>query len=316
MTKIFNVCARPASRMLPAMLLLGAAAGLSSQHSLAAGPIGCLIEPERTAELGSPSIGVIKSMLVERGDHVRKGQVIAVLRDDIERASLDVAHSRAVADAEVRAAQAGADLANQRRKRAIDLQAKGFIASQALEQTISETRVAEEKLLQAREQKRALEKESALAEVRLGERSIRSPFDGVIVERYFTAGERVEEKPMVRVARIDPLRVEVVMPSAMYGSVHAGTQARVIPDLAGMAPIAATVALVDKVLDAASSTYRVRLLLPNPTGSIPAGLRCHIEFAGLEGSTAPGSRKDLAKAAAGRTAPPSPTPLAAGKLQP
>lgn len=288
----------PCQRAWLMSLVLGSLACGGVQAAPAAMPIGCLIEPERTADLGSPAIGVIKSILVERGDHVQKGQVIAVLRDDVERASLDVAHSRSVADAEVRAAQAAADLANQRRKRAIELQGKGFIAQQALEQTVSETRVAEEKLLQAKEQKRSLEKESALAQVRLGERSIRSPFDGVIVERYFSAGERVEEKPMVKVARIDPLRVEVVMPSAMYGSVQVGTEARITPDLAGMEPIAASVALIDKVLDAASSTYRVRLLVPNPSGSIPAGLRCKIEFAGLSPEAAKAARANAGPAPA------------------
>jgi RND family efflux transporter MFP subunit len=248
-------------------------------HALAAGPIGCLIEPERVAELGSPAIGVIKTMLVERGDRVQKGQVIAVLKDDVERASLDVAHSRSQADAEVRGALAGAELAQQRRERAKDLHAKGFIAAQALEQTLAETKVAEEKLLQAREQKQSLEKELALARVRLSERTIRSPFDGVIVERYFSAGERVEEKPMVRVARVDPLRVEVVMPSSMYGSVKVGSTARVTPDLPGVAPMTATVSLVDKVLDPASGTYRVRMLLPNANARIPAGLRCRVDFA-------------------------------------
>ncbi|MDB5772901.1 MAG: hypothetical protein JWM42_3275 [Burkholderia sp.] len=248
-------------------------------HAWAAGPIGCLIEPERVAELGSPAIGVIKSIHVERGDRVQKGQVIAVLQDDVERASLEVADSRSNAEAEVRAALISLELARQRRERAEDLHAKGFIAAQALDQTIAETRVAEEKLLQAREQKRALGKELALARVRLSERTIRSPFDGVIVERYFSAGERVEEKPMVRVARVDPLRVEVVMPSNMYGKVKVGTTARVMPDLPGMAPVTATVSLVDKVLDPASGTYRVRMMLPNAKASIPAGLRCKVEFA-------------------------------------
>ncbi|MDB5839857.1 MAG: hypothetical protein JWQ23_1809 [Herminiimonas sp.] len=259
----------------------------ASGSASAAGPLGCLIEPEQVAELGSPAIGVIKSMLVERGDRVRKGQVIAILQDEVERASFDVAQSRSQADAEVRAALAAAELAHQRRDRAKDLHAKGFIAGQALDQTIAETRVAEEKLLQAREQKRSLEKELALARVRLSERTIRSPFDGVIVERYFSAGERVEEKPMVRVARVDPLRVEVIMPSSLYGTVKAGTGARVTPDLPGVAPVTATVSLVDKVLDPASGTFRVRMALPNANARIPAGLRCRVEFAAAEPAAGP-----------------------------
>src|SRR6185436_11003350 len=72
-------------------------------------PLGCLIEPHRVVELGSPVIGVIESIEVERGDRVRKGQVIAMLRADVERAAVGVAASKAQVAAEVQAAQANYD---------------------------------------------------------------------------------------------------------------------------------------------------------------------------------------------------------------
>ena len=40
----------------------------------------------------------------------------------------------------------------------------------------------------------------------------------------------------------------------------------------------ATVITVDKVLDAASGTFGVRLKLPNPKRKLPAGLRCMVKF--------------------------------------
>ena len=40
----------------------------------------------------------------------------------------------------------------------------------------------------------------------------------------------------------------------------------------------ATVDVVDPVIDAASDTFRVRLLLPNPRNAIPAGVRCSVHF--------------------------------------
>ena len=85
------------------MLLLMAAV---AAPSWAAQPMGCLIEPERVAEVGSQVVGVIESMSVERGDLVKKGQVIATLRADVERASVVVASSRAEAQADLQAAAA------------------------------------------------------------------------------------------------------------------------------------------------------------------------------------------------------------------
>lgn len=255
------------------------AAGIGSVE--AAQPIGCIIEPDEVAEVGSPVIGVIQSLSVQRGDVVRRGQVIAILRNDVERASLELARSRARADAEEKAALASYDFARQRLARAVELHGKQFISKQALDQAETEARVAEHKLAQAREQQATLGKESALASARLEERTIRSPIDGVIAERYLAVGERVEERAVVRVAKIDPLRVEVILPSALFGAIPEGTTARIVPEMPGAATLTAKVTLVDKVLDAPSNTFRVRLRLPNPKAAIPAGVRCKAEFPGL-----------------------------------
>ena len=40
----------------------------------------------------------------------------------------------------------------------------------------------------------------------------------------------------------------------------------------------ATVTLVDRVIDAASGTFGVRLELPNPNLAIPAGAKCKVRF--------------------------------------
>lgn len=247
----------------------------------AAQPIGCIIEPDEIAEVGSPVIGVIQSIPVRRGDAVRKGQVIAVLRNEVERASLELARSRARAEAEEKAALASYEFARQRLARAHDLHGKQFISKQALDQAEAEARVAEHKLAQAREQQLTLSKESALASARLEERTIRSPIDGVIAERYLAVGERVEEKALVRVAKIDPLRVEVIMPSALFGAIAEGAPARIVAEMPGAEALSAKVSLVDKVLDAPSNTFRVRLQLPNPKRAIPAGVRCKAEFPGF-----------------------------------
>lgn len=257
------------------------AAATGSGFAWSAQPIGCIIEPERVADVGSPVIGVIQAVLVERGDRVRKGQTVAVLRNDVERAAVNLAQSRARMDADEKAARANHNFARQRLARAEDLFRKEFISKQALDQAIAEAEVAEQKLAQAREQQLALAKELNLAQARLEERTIRSPFDGIVAERYLAAGERVEEKPLLRVAKVDPLRVEVIMPSAVFGMIPVGTTARIVPEMPNASALDAKVTLVDKVLDAPSNTFRVRLKLPNPSGVIPAGLRCKAEFAEL-----------------------------------
>lgn len=240
--------------------------------------LGCLIEPDKVADLGSPVIGVLESIRAERGDMVKKGQPLALLRSDVERASAEVARSRAASEADLRAAQANRDLARQKLTRAEDLVARNFLAQQALDQARADFQVAEQKLMQTRDQLRVWGREVGVAEAQVGLRTLRAPFEGVVVERYLSAGERVEEKPVFKLARIDTLRVEVIVPAARFGSIRVGELASVKPDLPNAAPVAASVALVDRVVDAASNTFRVRLTLPNADLRLPAGLRCRISF--------------------------------------
>jgi RND family efflux transporter MFP subunit len=257
-------------------------------------PLGCLIEPFQVADVGSPVIGVIEKIHVERGDLVRKGQPLAVLRADVERAQLGVASSKAQANAEVNAAIANAALAKQKLTRAQDLLERHFISRQALEQAIAEARVADERVVQAREQKRTAEREFELAQAQVGMRTIRAPSDGVIADRYLSVGERVEEKPVFRVSMVDPLRVEVVMPAQLFGTVSPDSTLTITPEFPNAGPREAKVVLVDKLIDGASNTFRIRLALPNPGARLPAGLRCKASLGAAAGAaesaTAKGGR--------------------------
>ena len=234
----------------------------------------CLIQPSQIAEVGTSVTGVIDEMRVERGAYVKKGGVIAVLRNDVERAALNVARSKAQAEADVQAAIAGLDFARQREARAKELFDKQFISEQALDQSRTETRVAEQKLAQAREQRRIWERELSLAQSQLAQRTLVSPISGIVAERYLSVGERVEDRSVARVVSIDPLHVEVMVPAAQFGMIHAGASATVVPELPGAPSVQAKVALVDQLVDGPSNTFRVRLLLPNPDHALPAGLRC------------------------------------------
>ncbi len=79
---------------------------------------------------------------------------------------------------------------------------------------------------------------------------------------------------MFRITRVDPLRIEIVVPAEMFGIVKKGMIARVKPDLPESDELDADIILVDEFVDAASNTFRVRASLPNSDGKIPAGSRC------------------------------------------
>ena len=96
-----------------------------------------------------------------------------------------------------------------------------------------------------------------------GERSTTSP------------GEyRNDQSPILTLAEIDPLRVEVFVPTLFHGQIKLGSVATVTPEPPIEGQFAATTTVVDRVMDAASGTFGVRLRLPNPNFALPSGVRC------------------------------------------
>lgn len=249
--------------------------------------LGCLISPERVADVGSPVVGVVAEIPVDNGDIVQAGQPLVQLRSDVEQAGLQAAQARSAIEADVYAAKANLVLAHQRHARAVELVGEGFVSPQAVEQARAERDVADQKLQQARGQQAVSQQELRVVQAQLGQRTVRSPFRGVVVERFVNAGERVEDKPLLRLAMLDPLRVEVVMPASRWGSVALNSTLAVVPELPGVGAMNARVTHVDKVIDAASNTFRVRLSLPNPGHKLPAGARCKVDEPGLSATSLP-----------------------------
>jgi RND family efflux transporter MFP subunit len=194
-------------------------------------------------------------------------------------------------------------------RRAEALVAQNFVSEQAVDQARGELEVARQKLNQSVADRRVSQEDVRVAEAQRALRTVRSPFSGVVVERFVNAGERVEEKPMLRVAVVDPLRVELMVPTTQYGSLAPGDHVVVHPELPNVASVTATVRSVDTVLDAASNTFRVRLSVPNPGNRLPAGLRCKADLPTATAAAAP------APAPAGRPLA-APRPAVAARAEP
>lgn len=118
-------------------------------------------------------------------------------------------------------------------------------------------------------------------------RTMYAPFNGVVLDRMLNPGDLAESgsgrKPVLKVAQIDPLKVDIVVPAAGFGAVKPGAKVSIVPRGTG-GRFNATVTMVDKVIDAASGTFVVRVDLPNPNGVIPGGVRCAAEVDGLPAS--------------------------------
>jgi RND family efflux transporter MFP subunit len=240
--------------------------------------LDCIIEPFRVVAIGSPVTGLIEKVHVERGDSVEEDQILVELESTVEKAAVDLAQARSQMNGRLQARQASLALGKRNQERAGKLFDKNALSCELRDTIETEAEVARREVQEAREDKRlaALQLEQALAV--LARRVLRSPISGVVVERLMSRGERVEEETILSVAQIDPLRVEVILPAAMFDSIQPGMRATVVPEFPGDRVHVASVTIVDRVIDAASGTFGARLDLPNPDGAIPAGLHCQARF--------------------------------------
>jgi RND family efflux transporter MFP subunit len=225
------------------------------------------------------AIGVIARLEVDRGDIVRKGQVLGKLEDGVEAAALKLARARAGNEYTIKAAQARLDFLRRKNDRAGQLAAKSIGSQASAEEADADANVAEQQLKEAELNLEIARIEVGQAEETLKQRTLVSPIEGVVTERLLQPGEyRNEQSPILTLAQIDPLRVEVYVPTTQYSRIQVGSTAKVRPQQPIGGAYEAIVTVVDRVLDAASGTFGVRLALPNPDERLPAGIRCKVQF--------------------------------------
>jgi RND family efflux transporter MFP subunit len=261
-----------------------ASAGLACAAASAAAEPGhaCLIEPFQRIELRSAFEARIAAVNVDRGAEVKRGQVLVELDSAAERSALEAARYRAVMDGQIKTAQSKLVSAKEKFRRRDQLVAEKFIAAQDRDDSLADMQVAEASLVEANDNRRLATIEERRLNETLEQRRLRSPFNGVVTERLQHAGEIAQTgesaRPILRLAQTHPLRVEVVLPVALYGKLKVGQKAEIQaePPLSGR--YAATIVVVDRVVDSASGTFGVRLELPNPNGDVPAGVKCQARF--------------------------------------
>ncbi len=231
-----------------------------------------------TVELSSRIDGILEAVSVDVGDSIDRNQVIAKLESEVEQAALEYARAKASINSDVRLQEVSLAYGRRQLNRVRELHEKNLSSFQDFDKVETETRLTRFKLAQAKENKFLAELDLKQAEALYNRHTIRSPVRGIVVERYLNPGESVEERPIVKIAQINPLRVEVVAPVSMLGKVKTGQLAMVRPELPVGGNHQAVVKIVDPILDAASGTFRIRLEIPNDDYSLTSGLRCQVRF--------------------------------------
>jgi RND family efflux transporter MFP subunit len=169
--------------------------------------------------------GPILEFRVEVGDHVKAGEIIAVLDDSTMAAERDVATAGlALARAELKTKQAQITLAQQELKRLEGLKKSAAFSQARFEDVAQEVAIAEAGAAEAEASVTTARAELRLAEIKLAYVEIKAPYDGVITQRLTEAGAYAGiGDEVVKMIADESLEVEADVPANRLTGLVPGT---------------------------------------------------------------------------------------------
>jgi RND family efflux transporter MFP subunit len=272
----------PSKRTVLSSIMLALAVALpiaapADESGLKADVSSCLLRPRHLVQLGSPVFGLLTAVFVDRSEPVKEGQVVAKLDTTVEEMQLALDRFRATNTTSIDAGQA--DMALNQRELARLQKLAGNMFSRANDVDEYTTKVEQDKIAIRRAQSDLdiAKREADRSQAQLDLKILKSPVNGVVTEIKLSPGEFIyETTPIMTIAQVDPLMIDLVVPSDRYHAVKVGMIGEVHLNQPIDQTLPARVDAIDPVVDPGSDTFRVRLLLPNPGNAIPAGIRCSV----------------------------------------
>jgi membrane fusion protein (multidrug efflux system) len=220
------------------------------------------LRPLAQADVGSKTLGYLDAVLVDRGDRVRKGQIVALVRPS------DLPDQLAAARGTLAQTQSSSALARTNYERAKALAPTAVVSQQELQQSQSQLASAEAA------QEAAQSQISALA-VRLGETRIQSPLTGVVAQRRLDPGALVGPPgggAILTVVRIDVLRVFITVNERDVAGIAVGKDAHVELDALPGRVFNGQVVRLAPGFDPTTRTLDVEIQLKNDAGDLRPGM--------------------------------------------
>ncbi len=246
------------------------------------------ITARRLATVSAQITGTLTEVLIEEGDHVTKGQVLARLDDSGYRASLDAAKAgeqatlAQVAQLQAQLAQATHDAA-----RLDALVGRGLVAKQTAEQARTAVATAAAQLNTQRKQVQVARAQTAAAQVNFDYTVVRAPFTGVITTKNaqvgeiispFSAGGGFTRTGIGTIVDMDSLEVDVDVNEAYIGRVKSAMPAEAVLDAYPDWKIPAHVIAIVPTADRGKATIKVRVALEKKDPRIVPEMGVRVSF--------------------------------------
>jgi membrane fusion protein, heavy metal efflux system len=258
----------------PAFVRLGTVGQADGRVAHAAGRI--VWNDHTTARVFTPVNGRVEALLAEPGAQVRRGQPL------LELSSGDFGQWQS----ELRKAQADALAARRADARARDLLAAGVIAQRDAEQTEADRQRADAELTRAQTRLQQMGEHSNAVN---GNFVLRSPIDGVVVDRVASVGTEVRADatiPLFVITNPDKLNIVVDLPEYLAPLVKPGTELAFTRSGVGMVPGRARLTAVPAAVDPITRTVRARGVVISEHAGIPGEAYVQVDIPiGASGGT-------------------------------
>ena len=215
--------------------------------------------------------------MVEKGTYIKKGQPLALLESSVEKSKVQLAKLQANSYNDIKNKRTHLKFALRNKKR-LEKMTKNTVSLSEKDKVETEAVIAEIEFKKASENRRIAQLNLALEESRLALKTIKSPIDGIVIDQYLSIGESVKDRPLMKLAKIDPLRVELIAPTEYFGLINKDMQVEIQPERPANKTFKATVSSVDKLIDPASGSFTVRMTVPNPSDQLVGGVNCLAKF--------------------------------------
>ncbi|MBN2295030.1 MAG: efflux RND transporter periplasmic adaptor subunit [Pirellulales bacterium] len=231
-----------------------------------------IARPSQRATISAPMQGVLVQVPVKGGDHVKKGQILAVMDNRIAKAAVNTARVAADRTAEIDRARHALALARSFLARHVALKDAQAGAEFELEQARSQRDQAEAILASALEARQQARRNLELEEVRLESHNIRAPFDGQIVCVEATVGTMLTPKDdLLTIVCLDSLEAKLYLPLEEFGRLKKGNYYSLWAFEPVNHPVRARLTFASPMIDPASKTFRCVFTIDNKKRQLPAG---------------------------------------------
>ncbi len=249
------------------------AASLSTLVS--ASEVQGFLEPYRQVSVPARDIGVIQELLVEEGEQVTKGQVIAQMESDVLRASLEVARAAKEAKGALRAAEVALSNSEQTLAGYKALRSNGNATKREIDRAESERLQLEAKLQGVREELEIRRLEYKKTQAQLENRRIKAPFNGFVLMTVKDAGEFVAptDPVIMEIVELEMLKIVFSVPLENIAKLRKGNQVFVLIGK-NKKRVEGFIDFVSPTTNAKSGTVKVKVRVPNPNMTIQSGESC------------------------------------------